>query len=466
MPTTLFKNGIIVTMDPERRVLFGGGVLVDGDRIRSVLAPGEAMPPADAVVDCEGKIVLPGFVDTHTHLFQTLLKGMGDDMALDRWLATMTFPAARFLSPEHCYAAAMSGLLEGLRSGVTTTIDYTYPHNRGGLSVAVIKAFSDLGVRGVFGRGCMDTGEEFGVPPGIMQTNDEIEKDLVSLLDSYHDPQGGMMRIWLAPAVVWSSTAKNLQMLKRVKESYRTGLTIHISETPFDREATIKLHGKSDAEMLEQSGLVGPDVLMVHCVYLTERDRRMAAHYDLKVSHNAASNMYLSSGVAPVPGMLSQGITVGLGVDGAASNNSQDMLELMKLTALLHKVSSRDPTVITAEKVLEMATMDGARCLGMEAEIGSIEVGKRADLVVFNPAGSPKAVPLHNPASTIVYSSSERNVESVMVNGNMILKDGALVGPRKEESILAECQKAAEDLAKKGGMTNRMEGHQWRSFAF
>jgi 5-methylthioadenosine/S-adenosylhomocysteine deaminase len=192
----------------------------------------------------------------------------------------------------------------------------------------------------------------------------------------------------------------------------------------------------------------------------------MAAHYGVKVSHNAASNMYLSSGVAPVPAMIAQGICVGLGVDGAASNNSQDMLELMKLTALLHKVSSRDPTVITAEKVLEMATIDGARCLGMEEEIGSIEPGKRADLVVFDPKRSPKAIPLHNPVSTIVYSSSEKNIDTVMVDGVTLIEGGAYRGAASEAAILEACQEAAEDLARSGGMANRMAAHPWRSTAF
>jgi 5-methylthioadenosine/S-adenosylhomocysteine deaminase len=239
-----------------------------------------------------------------------------------------------------------------------------------------------------------------------------------------------------------------------------------VSETPFDREATLKTHGSTDAEMMEEIGLAAPDTLMVHCVFLTERDRRMAAANGVKVSHNAASNMYLSSGVAPVPAMLAQGICVGLGLDGAASNNSQDMLELMKLTALLHKVSSRDPTVITAERVLEMATIDGARCLGMEAEIGSIEEGKRADLVVFDPKRSPKAVPLHNPASTVVYSSSDRNVEAVMVDGRMLIEGGVFVGGLGEDRILAQCQRAAEELVRLGGIENRMAAHRWRSTAY
>lgn len=471
MSKVLFKNAIIITMNKNREILYGGSLLTEGNRIINILSPDDdqSMMSADRVIDCEGKIILPGFVNTHTHLFQNLLKGMGDDMALDKWLATMTFPAARFLTPEHCYNAAMAGVLEGLNSGVTTNLDYMYPHNRGGLSEGVIKAFKDSGIRGIFGRGCMDTGEDFGVPREIMQSPSEIEKDVVQLMDKHHNSEDERIKIWLAPAAIWSSTEQNLSSLKALKETYKTGLTVHISETPFDRDASVKLHGIPDADMLERMGLTGPDLLMVHCVFLTERDKRMAAHYDMKVSHNTVSNMYLSSGVAPVPSMLAAGITVGLGVDGAASNNCQDMIELMKMTALLHKVDSRDPTIITAEKVLEMATIDGARSVGLEEEIGSLEPGKKADILVFNPFRSAKSIPMHNPVSTIVYSSSEKNIETVMVDGKILVDDGDYLDPNGKltgEKILKNSQESAEDLAALGGMTNRMEGHPWRSSAF
>ncbi len=184
--------------------------------------------------------------------------------------------------------------------------------------------------------------------------------------------------------------------------------------------------------------------------------------YDMKVSHNTASNMYLSSGVAPVPEMLKKGITVSLGVDGAASNNSQDMLELMKLTALQHKVNKCDPLAMSAEKVLELATIDGARAIGMEDEIGSLEIGKKADLLIFNPMLSPKAIPMHNPVSTLVYSSSMKNIESVIVDGNIIMEDSKIL-TANEEKALKDAQDTAERLCVRGTIKNRMEGHKWNS---
>lgn len=464
----LLKNGIIVTVNPDREVLFHGAVAVQGNKIVDVgesTALEAKYPDAAQVTDLEGKIVFPGFVNTHNHLFQTLLKGLGDDMVLKDWLETMTFPAATNLTREDCYLAAMLGCKEGLHSGITTMLDYMYPHPTGELSDGVIDAMRELGIRGILGRGCMDTGAQFGVHPGIMQDMDTIEKDLRRLFETYHNSENGRIKIWVAPAAMWSNSRPLLEMLWRVTNEYKSGFTVHISETPFDRDAAEELHGKPDAELLEEMGIVGPNVLMVHCCYLTDKDIAMAKKYDMKVSHNVCSNQYLSSGVADVPKMLRNGITVSLGVDGAASNNAQDMVELMKFTALQHKVATRDPLAMTAEKVLEMATIDGARALGMEDEIGSLEVGKKADLVIFDPVECPKAIPMHNPVSTLVYSASMKNIVGAMVDGKVVMENGVITTVKDEKEIYRRVQKCAEDLCERGHITNRREGHKWnRSF--
>ena len=465
----LLKNAVIVTVNPEREIFFHGAMAVDCGRIVAVGDETDVLrahPTAETVMDLDRKVIFPGFINTHNHLFQTLLKGLGDDMVLSDWLSTMTFPAAQFLEPGDTYYAAMLGCMEGVRSGMTTQLDYMYPHPREGLDDGILRAFKELKIRGIFGRGCMNTGEEFGVCPAIMQDMKTIEADLVHLFDTYHNTENGRIQVWAAPAALWSNDEKNLKMLWDVVNSYGSGLTVHVSETPFDRASTAKLHGAEGTECLEKLGILGPNVLMVHCVHLTHEDIHRAARHDLKVSHNPVSNMYLSSGIAPIPEMLAAGVTVGLGVDGAASNNGQDMLELMKATALLQKVGTLDPTSITAEKVLEMATIDGARAVGLEKEIGSLEVGKKADFVIFNPFRNPKAVPMHNPVSTLVYSSTMENIESVAVDGEFVLLDGAFTMLDDEQKLLREAQHVAEDLCVRGGITNRLDGHAWRSLAF
>ena len=467
MAKHVLKNGIIVTVNKEREILYNGAIAIEGNKIADIGESRELeekYKDAEKVTDLGGKVLFPGFVNTHNHLFQTLLKGLGDDMALKDWLATMTFPAATNLTPDDCYQAAMLGCMEGIHSGITTMVDYMYPHNRSGLSDGVIKAFKDLGIRGIFGRGCMNAAENFGVHPGIMQQKEAVEEDLRRLFETYHNTENGKIKIWVAPAAMWSNTRDMLEMLWAVTNEYKSGFTVHISETPFDREATAALHGKVDAELLEDIGIVGPNVLMVHCCHLTERDMEMAKKYDMKVSHNVCSNMYLSSGVAPVPEMLRMGINVSLGVDGAASNNAQDMVELMKFTALQHKVNTLNPLSMTAEKVLELATIDGARAVGMEDEIGSLEVGKKADIVIFDPLESPKAIPMHNPVSTLVYSSSLKNITGVLVDGETIMEDGIIKKVADEKEVYRSAQKCADSLCVRGKITNRREGHPWNFY--
>lgn len=465
----LLKNATIVTVNPEREIVYGGAMVVDKGRIVAVGETDEILaqyPNCDQVEDCQDKLIFPGFINTHNHLFQTLLKGLGDDMVLSDWLKTMTFPAAQFLTPEDCYYGAMLGTMEGIRSGMTTQLDYMYPHAHENLSDGVIKAYQELGIRGIFGRGCMDSAENFGVCPAIMQQPKEVEKDLVRIFDTYHNTGDGRIQVWTAPAALWSNSETMLRMLWEVTQSYKSGITIHVSETPFDRMATSHLHGCEGTDCLEKYGILGDNVLMVHCVYLTEKDIRRAKYYDLKVSHNPVSNMYLSSGVAPIPQLLSAGVTCGLGVDGAASNNGQDMIELMKTASLLQKVHTKDPTIITAEKVLEMATIDGARAVGLDREIGSLEVGKKADFVIFNPYLNPKAIPVHNPVSTLVYSSSMQNIESVAVDGKFLLKNGHITTVSDEVAVYKNAQKIAENLCQRGQITNRMAGHKWKNIAF
>lgn len=460
----LLKNGIIVTVNPDRDILYEGAMAVKDGKIlevgESVLL--EKKYRAEKTEDCSGKIIFPGFINTHNHLFQSLLKGLGDDMVLKDWLAVMTFPAARFLEPEDCYYGAMLGILEGIKSGMTTEVDYMYPHAREGLSDGVLKAYEELGIRGVFGRGCMDTGVDFGVVPEIMQDKKKVEKDIVRIFDTWHNRGDGRIQVWAAPAALWSNSPEMLKMLYEITNSYGAGLTVHVSETPFDRMATEALHGCAGVDCLEKLGITGPDVLMVHCVYLTDSDIEKSAAYGLKVSHNPVSNMYLASGVARIPEMLKKGVTVSLGVDGAASNNGQDMIELMKTTSLLQKVSTGNPTVITAEKVLEMATIDGAKALGLEDSVGSLEAGKKADFVIFNPYLSPKAVPVHNPVSTLVYSSTAENIESVAVDGEFLMKNRIITRIPDEKKVLTEAQRTAERLCERGSITNRREGHSWK----
>ena len=461
----LIAGGTAVTVDPDRRVVEAGAVAVDAGRIVAVGPAAEverAFSPRRSL-DATGKVIYPGLVNTHTHLFQTLLKGLGDDRVLVDWFRQMTGPSAAELTEEDCYRAAMHGCLEAIRSGTTCIKDFMYVHPRPGLSDAVIRAMDEIGIRGVFARGYCDTGLDEGIPAPLVQDLDSILSDCERVARRYDRSAGGRIRVRFAPCMIWVTSEASLREIRELATRLGVGLTMHVAETPFELENSRRRFGVNDLDLLARIGFLGPDVLAIHCVYLDERDLRILKALDVRVSHNPTSNMYLSSGVAPIPAMLMAGITVGLASDGPASNNTHNMIQVLKMAALLHKVATRDPTIVTAERVLEMATIDGARALGLEAEIGSLEPGKRADLIVVDLASSPYAAPVHHPVSALVYSAIGNEVETVVVDGRIVL-DGGRMTTVDEARVLRAAQEAADGLVARAG-TARLRARPWRSIA-
>ncbi|KAF0091574.1 MAG: Uncharacterized protein FD141_1363 [Fusobacteria bacterium] len=462
---TLIKNTCLVTVNEARDINYEYAIYIENDRIADI-GPTKEMEDKyttnTRVIDGTDKIVFPGLINTHNHLFQVLLKGLGDDMVLKDWLEFMTFPSTPYLTEENCYFAALNGLMEGIHSGVTTTFDYMYPHAKGydRTDEGIIKAMQKLGVRGFLGRGWMDTGVSAGVYPAMIENLDDIEKAVRDLHSKYHNIENGRIKIALAPAAVWSNSGESLKLLKKLSDELDLIYSLHVSETPFDREAVNNLHGKDEIDLLIELGLLNEKLIMVHCVCLTDYDISKIKEFGATVSHNPVSNMYLSSGVAPIPRLNREGISVGLGLDGAASNNSNDMIELLKMTSLLQKVHHRNPTIMTADKVLEMATIEGAKALMLDKEIGSLEIGKKADLFIFNPKKDLKAIPMHNPVSTLVYSSGNKNIETVMVDGDILMEDG-VVTKIDEGFVAVNCQRLADELSAKAG-TDKLKKRPWK----
>ncbi len=464
----LIVNATVVTVNAKRETVYGGAVAIDGDRIVEV-GDSQALeakyPEVGRKIDATGKAVFPGLINTHNHMFQSLLKGLGDDRVLSDWLVECMFPSAAKISREAVYHGGMVACLDNIHSGTTTILDYMHAQSSPELSDGAIQAFRDCGVRGILGRGFTNVGEQFGTPKALIEEPAAIRKDCLRLLDTYHNTDNGRIRIWLAPAAVWLASKEMLTWSMDTAREYGTGVTVHCSETPFDRMASEQIHGMPDTDALAAYGLMGPDCLLVHCVHLTDRDIRMFKYHDARVSHNPGSNMYLSSGVAPVPRLNEVGVTVGLATDGAASNNCNDMIEMLKLAALMQKVHHQDPTIITAEKVLEMATIDGARAIGLEDDIGSLEAGKKADLFIFDPLAAAKSTPMHNPVSTLVYSGSEQNVETVIVDGRVILDDFRPTFLTDERALLEKAQAYADDLSVAAG-TCVNKRRPWKSLAY
>jgi 5-methylthioadenosine/S-adenosylhomocysteine deaminase len=451
--STILANACVVTMNPARDILDGASVLVRSDRIAcfgtaSTLA--HENPDAE-IIDCRGGILIPGMINTHTHLFQTLLKGLGDDMVLKKWFTCMTGPAAVELTVEDARIAAMHGCVESIRSGVTTLVDFMYVHPRPGLTQAVVDAYEATGMRGFVCRGFLSDGVEYGVPPALIETPAEALADARRLITGQNRPNA-RVQVGLAPCMIWALDAASLRETRALADELRPLVTIHVAETPFEIEHAMSRYGRTDTELLSEIGFLGPDVLAVHCVQCQSHDVQLLRQHDVKVSHNPCSNLYLASGVAPVPEMLRAGITVSLGSDGPASSNNHSLFQAMKFAALGREGGHRDATIMTAEKALEMATIDGARAVGMEAEIGSIEIGKKADLALVTP--SAFMTPIHDPVSALVYSALGHETDLVVIDGRVVMRDGAILCV-DEASVREQAQRAAAALTGRAGIRSR-----------
>jgi 5-methylthioadenosine/S-adenosylhomocysteine deaminase len=443
-------GGTVVTAAPDGQVVADGGIAVVGETIAAIgpRAEIESHYQAARTVFADGMFIFPGLVDTHTHLYQTLLKGLGDDLPLMEWLDACTLPSIPHLTPRMCYVAAALGCIESLRSGCTTIFDYMVDHHDTEVYDAILQAFVDVGIQGVLGRGLRDRQPE-NVTARLPSMSDQLA-DCARLVDAY-----GTQRIWIAPGATWALEADSLVAARRLASERGMRMSLHTDEVVFDSQESLRRFGQRTVPFLESIGFLGPDVLHAHCVQLTEEDCRILARHDAKVSYNPVSNMYLGSGVPPVPRLLDLGVTVGLGADGAASNNSQDMLEALKVGALLPKVAARDPAIFTASDALRLATSGGAAALGRD-DFGWLDVGKRADLFIFDPRHA-KSIPVHDPVSTLVYSSGQMNVRTTVVGGRVVLDDGRLVG-LDEAAILREAQMVAEELSLAAGTRARLQG--------
>ncbi len=442
----LIEHGHVIALDAAGRRIPDGTIAVKGGRIVAV-APGPQLRDrfsADRVIDASEKYVFPGLVNTHIHSFQTLLKGLGRDRPLLDWLAVSIRPAAPRLDGEATYLGAAVAAIESIRSGVTTVVDYNYAHPRPGLADAAIEAFAAVGVRSVYARSFSDRAFGEGAGP-LVEPPAVFLADIDRLAAKYdHDD---MVDIWVSPSAFWNMTETGLKETAEFAADRGLAVTMHIDETVVDDQDSLARFGRKALPYLADIGMVNERFLAVHCVHLDDEDIEILRRSGAKVSHNPVSNMLLGSGVSPVQALAEAGVTVSLGTDGAASNDSQDMLETMKLAALLQKVTRRDPGVMGAGQVVRMATMGGARALGKEDLIGSLEVGKAADLFIYDPWRA-KSSPMHDPVAALVYSSGEDNIRTTIVAGRVVLEDGVIVGV-DEADILRRAQRAAEDLIRR-----------------
>ena len=456
----LIRNGIVVTMDENRRIIKDGAIFIDDSKIVAVgkTEDIEREYKADITIDAKGYVVLPGFVNTHDHLFQMLFKSLGDDKALFEWWSGVVAPLSCYLDEDACYYAALAGCIELIKSGVTCTVDNHYVFTKPDLAAETLKAFDEIGIRGIQGRGLIDVDYFNLAPPGFpIERTDQAIKNTVDLVKRFHGKSNGRLMVWFGPAAPFMCSDELLNEIRDKAEELNTRITMHFHETLDEVRGWKEMKGTTPIKYFYEKGvrIFCDKLLAVHCVHLDEEEMKIFKKHGVKVSHNTISNLYLASGICPIPKMLKEGITVGLGVDGAASNNNQDMMELIKTTAILHKGSTMNPLSITADKVLEMATIDGARCIGLESEIGSIKPGKRADIILFD-LKEINMRPLNRIISQIVYCGKAENVKTVIIDGKIVMQDRKILTVNEEE-IKERTQKAIDRILEKAGLENLRE---------
>jgi 5-methylthioadenosine/S-adenosylhomocysteine deaminase len=365
------------------------------------------------------------------------------------------------MSAEETYLAALVSCLENLRSGATTVVDFMYPVRAPALHEAVIRAMSDSGVRGRYSRCVNDFGADYGFVPGLIEPADAALAHAAELRARFDGSADGRITVGLSIAVIWGVTEAGIRAIRRAADDWHMPITMHVNESPFDNATSLQRFGRATVPMLADTGLLGPDLLAVHCVHMTDEDIGLFVEHGVSVSYNPVSNMYLGSGIAPITRLAEAGLAIGLATDGAGSNNSQDMLEALKFGALLQKVAARDASVVRAQTALDWATRGGAKAAGLDGEIGSVEPGKKADFFLLD-SFTAKATPVHDPLATLVYSAGEANVATTVVGGRVLLEDGVFCH-LDEPAILREAQRAARRLSERAGtvrlLTNRV---RWR----
>ena len=408
----LIKNGTILTMDPHRTILKQGFLGIHGDSISTIASGDSHGVRARKTIDARGGLVLPGLVNGHTHAAMTLFRGLADDLPLMEWLNHYIFPVESRMDRDFVRTGTLLACAEMILSGTTTFCDmYLFEQE-------VAEAANQAGMRCLVGEVLYD------FPSPNYGPVDEGLKYTRSLIQKWQDHP--LVSIAVEPHAVYTCSPDLLIRASDLSRQYQVPLIIHVAESASEIAEVKKRYGKRPFEHLESLGVLGPHVIADHCVHLDDAEiRRMAAH-DVKAITNPESNMKLASGICPVPQLLAQGITVGLGTDGCASNNNLDLLEEMDMTAKVHKVGAMDPTVLGALSVLEMTTINGAKALGLAERIGSLEVGKRADVIVVD-THKPHLTPMYNPYSHLVYAAKGSDVSHCIVNGKLLMEDRKLL---------------------------------------
>lgn len=433
---TLLKHAMIVTMNEKGEVYTDGNLLFEDDRIVQVGKEAVKESTCDEVLDLKGKLLLPGFVNTHVHTSQQLARGLADDVDLLTWLHDRIWPYESNMTEEDSYISTLFCAAEQIKAGVTAIAE------PGGQFVSgMVRAITEAGIRAKLANSIMDCGE--GLPKAWQHnTQEEIARQEEDI-QRFHKMADGRIEVWLGVRTIFNATDELLLQTKELAKKHTVGIHMHVAEAKSEVDYVRERLGVQTVTHLRDIGFLGPNLLAAHTVWLTHEEVEMFREYDVKVSHNPASAMRVL-GFAKVPRMLREGICVTIGTDGAPTNNRMDMVDEMWVTSLIHKGWRLDPTVVKAQEILKMATINGARALQDEKLYGSLEPGKKADLIIINP-DSIGMQPMHDPIANLVTSMHSTNVESTICNGRWLMRDRKIL-VFDEAALLQEAKERAASI--------------------
>lgn len=438
MADLMLKNATIITMNQRREIIQDGAVVIEENRIVDVgkTKKIKSSHRVEREIDCRGKLVLPGLVDCHVHLAQALIRGCADDMALIPWLRQRVLPLQGTYTEKEGELSAKLCCIEMIKSGTTTFVECLL-HWRYGFD-RIARVVEKIGIRGVLSKSLMNVpgyaDQKDAIPSGMVEDGEKTMKQTIQMIQRWHGKANNRIHVWFGARTPGACTVDFYREISEKARKYKTGITIHLAEVKQDIEYLRREFGMTPMEFMNHCGIVGPHVIYAHGVWIPPEDFKILQKTGGTVCHCPASNLKLASGFAPVPEMLKSGVNVALGCDGGPSNNCYDMIREMKLAALVHKARLLDPEVLPAETVLEMATLNGARATLWRGQIGSIERGKLADLIVID-LRRPHLVPVRNPVSNLVYAANGGDVYTVIIDGKIIMENRQMTTIEEEEVV-------------------------------
>ncbi|KKK12686.1 putative guanine deaminase [Aspergillus rambellii] len=455
----LYTHATIVTVDPSRRIINDGAICVRDDIIADIGKTAELKGkyPDDEEYDLSGRIVIPGLISTHMHTAQTLLRGAADDLELVSWLCERIWVLQGNFTAGDGYAAARLSIGEMLKTGTTCFLESMFADRYG--FDGLCRAVEESGIRGCLGKIVMDIAkyakdDAWAMHPGLVEDRETSLLGTLKMWDKWNGKANDRIRVWFGARTPGGVSDALYQEMTRISREKGIPITMHCAEVKADRDFFASV-GHTPMTYCDSVGLLSPSTVLVHMVHLDDNDIRVLAGSGTHVAHCPTSNAKLASGICRVPDLQEAGVNIGLGTDGAPCNNTCDLLQEMKLAAIIHKSISYDPTAVPAESVLEMATINGAKALGLDDRIGSLEVGKKADFVAIDMRGI-HSQPWFNPVSAVIYTATGRDVDVVVVDGKVLVAGGKLL-TMDEEEIVREAQQRSREVVERAGLLQKVQ---------